>query len=108
MVVSSKRVPLLVLISFVMLFGHGLQAADNGKEFFRNGEKLLKDHPAEAYEQFQTALRKEPSNRKYSAKLQEAGKLASAQMEALGEGVSQTNLESAKSSFESALRYDPS
>jgi tetratricopeptide (TPR) repeat protein len=85
-----------------------VNAANDAKSYFKSGDKLLKAGQVfEAYKDLETAVQRDPSNRKYHAKLQEAAKLASARTESLARDASNKDFAQVKTLFEGALRYDP-
>jgi tetratricopeptide (TPR) repeat protein len=98
--------PLTAVALIILQFAH---ASDDAKSQFKAGDALRKSGQLfAAYQALAAAVKSDPSNRKYAAKLQEVGKLASVQAVSLGQDSLRTNLKEAESWLQAALVYDPS
>jgi S1-C subfamily serine protease len=98
-----------MLVAAVLLIVGTGWAADESKQHFNSGEKLLAaGKPFEAYYEFLAASHLKPSNRKYASKLLEAGKAASIRADTVAQESLQTDIKQAQVWFAQALSYDPS
>ena len=103
----SRNLSLLVAATLLSSALH-VDAANDAKSYYKSGDKLLKSgNVFEAYRDLQAAVQREPSNRKYQAKLQEAAKAVSTQTESLARDSLNKDFSQAKTLFEAALSYDP-
>jgi len=112
--VKTRKMPMrgtqfaTAFIVAILFAASAVEAINYAKVYFAEGNKLLAaGKPVEAYQEFQAALKVEPSNHKFQAKLVEAGKLAAADVDKRGEAALAINLQEAKTCFEAALKYDP-
>lgn len=80
----------------------------SAKALFKAGEQLVKSNqPFEAFSAFQAAVRSDPSNKKYQAKLLENGKTASQKAEYLARSELSTAIPVSRTWLERALACDP-
>src|SRR5262249_25331396 len=100
---------IVALLSTVVLTLRGQgNASDNGaKDYFKSGEKLLKAGQVfEAYGAFQAAAKRDPSKKKYAAKMNDAGKAAAVRAQERGHAALETDMAEARIWFQAAVGYD--